>query len=595
MPMDAPVIARLSQEINGFLPVKVDKIFQPYADEFIFSCYGKGEAVKLLISLNSQFGRIHLFDGMKENPAHPSAFCMLLRKYFGGAKLIGCETVPFERIVKLTFEVYEQLSNGTGKKYIWAELTGKTSNLAVTGESGFIIEPWRKTSPASPGDREMVNGARYELPSTGGRWKPVTINFNQFSSLIGQVPATIPLEKFFLKHWYGLSGLSINEITRSAGLEPATSSAGIPEEGLFRLYHSFSTWTQTVESGSFTPACLYGPDGQASDYAALMIHFLPENYTVKLISNLNQVVAQVQNRRHEETRFKESQQNLARKINLNLTKALKKLAKQESEAVEAGQSDQLRIAGELLTTYGYQIPKGRSEANLLNHYDPEGKLLTIPLNPALTAHENARVFFKKYQKAKKGQLAIAAQIEKTREAIAYLESIETLISSSLTISDLHCVLEELEQEDQRKRVSSKNPRKTAKKVVPSEPRKFVTPDGHVVMVGRNNLQNDRLTFKIAGPEDLWFHTQKIPGSHVILKPQPGVAISDQALNYACQLAVYFSKAQLSTKVPVDYTQRKNVKKPPGSKPGFVIYDFFKTAIISQDLDLLRELGIGNFL
>jgi predicted ribosome quality control (RQC) complex YloA/Tae2 family protein len=167
MPMDAPVIARLSQEINGLLPVKVDKIYQPYSDEFIFSCYGKGETVKLLISLNSQFGRFHLFDGVKDNPANSSAFCMLLRKHFGGAKLIGCETVPFERIIKLTFEVYEQQSNGTGKKYIWAELTGKT--LSSLGE--------RPIPPPPENGRWLTGQGTNSRPPVGaGNRSPLILN-----------------------------------------------------------------------------------------------------------------------------------------------------------------------------------------------------------------------------------------------------------------------------------------------------------------------------------------------------------------------------------------------------------------------------------
>jgi predicted ribosome quality control (RQC) complex YloA/Tae2 family protein len=187
--------------------------------------------------------------------------------------------------------------------------------------------------------------------------------------------------------------------------------------------------------------------------------------------------------------------------------------------------------------------------------------------------------------------ALAEQMTKTKETLDYLESLETMASNAFNEVDLHLVQEELEQSESNKKAKMKPVKKYAKKEKPIEPRQFKTPAGHTILVGRNNIQNDRLTFKIADPTDWWFHTQKIPGSHVILRPKPGIPVDDESLNYACQLAAYFSKAKNSTKIPVDYAQRKYVKKPPAAKPGFVIYDFFKTAIITPDVNLLESIGV----
>ncbi len=590
MPIDAPVIAQVSKELTQLLPVRIDQIYQPFTDEFLFCGYGSGESFKLVISLNSQYGRMHLIQGRKDNPIAPTPFCMLLRKHFSGSKLLRFEAVPFERISKLTFEVYDQ-ALGLRQKNLYVELTGKSSNLIITESDGTIIDAWRKISLNKPDEREILTGNQYELPSTKGRWQPVTINLEQFKNIWSHVPRDISIDKFLLKHWYGLSPLSINEITRQSGLEPSTCCGDILESQIPQLYQSFLNWAGKVDSGEFHPTCLYEQSGIPVDCSAIEIKFPPTGIIVKEISELNPVIAEIFHHRHERSRFQEAKQNLMRKIKSLLDKSRTKLAKQESEAAAAEKGDQYRIMGELLTSYSFQIKKGSSQASLVNHYDPEGKELIIKLDPALSPQVNAQAYFKKYQKARKGQLAIAEQIAKTKEDIEYLESLETMAQNSSSIDDLKLVREELEQNEKKPRKQNKTVKKFAKKEAPAEPRQYKTPAGHTVLVGRNNLQNDRLTFKIADPGDLWFHTQKIPGSHVVLRPQPGIAIDDESLNYACQLAVYFSKARESTKVPVDYTQRKNVKKPPGSKPGFVIYDFFKTAIITPDFKIIKELGI----
>ncbi len=589
MPFDAPVVACLAQEIHRLLPVKIDKIYQPLKDEFLFSCYGGGEAFKLLISLNPQYARFHRCDEGKANPLQPSPFCMLLRKYFGGSKLTAVHAVPFERILKLAFEVYDPVE-GLSQKYIWVEFTGKTANLVVTNEQNRIIDCWRRYFPKNNNDRDLTAGSIYELPPTGGRWRPVTVSAAEFAQLMAQVPADTGVEDFLLKHWYGLSAPSLREILHSAGLALKSRCSELTPEMTVALYRAFSDWAEMMAAGNYQPSGLYDSQGNLHDFMAFTPHYPVPGYTLRPLPSLNTAVALTIGSRHDAARFNETRNNLLRKIRHLIEKNAKKLEKQKQEAAAAEQSDHWRIMGELLTIYGYQIPKGATETRLVNHYDPEGNTLLIPLNPALSAQENAQVYFKKYQKAKKGQTAIAEQIAKTRETLEYLESLEAMAETGSTLEDLALIQEELEEKPDIQ-LKKKPGTKPGKADAPAKPRQFVTPSGHTLLVGRNNLQNDRLTFKTAGPNDWWFHTQKIPGSHVILKPLPGTEVDDETLNLACQLAVYYSKARHSTKVPVDYTQRKHVKKPPAAKPGFVIYDDFKTAIITPDPHLLKILGI----
>ncbi|HEY8464168.1 MAG TPA: NFACT RNA binding domain-containing protein [Bacillota bacterium] len=594
MPLDAPAIACLALEINRLLPVKVDKIHQPFPDEFLFSCYGGGQSFKLLMSVHPQFGRFQLSTDAKTNPLAPSGFCMLLRKHFGGAKLIRVEAIPFDRIARFTFEGYDQ-TTGLTHKTIILELTGKRTNLIILNQAGIIIDSWRRKNPSRPEERDLNPGQPYQLPAAQGRWTPDRVDSARFAALLAAVPVTVSLEKFFSTQFLGLSTLAIREIIQSAGCSPDTTGSNLNPDQIKQLYASLDRWTRQIAAAEFAPCGIYDTHGKLLDFAAYPVKFPPENTVVKPLTALNQSVAVLMETGDAAIRFFEAKQNLIRKIRRQLAKNLKKADKQDEEARQADRGEELRICGELLTIYGYQIPKGTTATTLANHYDPEGREITIKLNPALTAQENAQFYFKKYQKAKKGQLAIAEQLDKTRETIAYLESLETLATLALTWADLESVSEEFEPVFEH---CSKNIkpglRKSGikdKKETGAKPRQFLTPSGHQILVGRNNLQNDRLTFKTAAPEDLWFHVQKIPGSHVILKARPGVAIDDEALNYACQLAVYFSKGRQSTKVPVDYTQRKNVKKPPATKPGFVIYDYFKTALITPDRQLLAELGL----
>lgn len=586
MPLDAPLFAAVAAEINTLLPVKVDRVNQTRSDEFSLSCYGMGHSFKLLFSLNSRYARLHLFDSKTETLPKPSPFGLSLRKHFSGAKLIKVAPIPFERIIRLTFEVYEELV-GINEKNIYLELTGKSSNLIITDQQGIIIDLWRKSGgPRS--ERELAIDLQYEFPSTQGRWQPVTLNRSDFINLAAQVPPEVTPAKFLLKHWYGLSKLMADEISKEAGLKPDLPLSQYNEKDYATLHDSFSKMADSMTNGKFEPCSLNNTEGKPIDCSALPIRHPEMGLTVKPVHSLNKAVAEIFGNRQTNEAFQELKNNLLKKVGVVLEKTRIKLGKQEKEADQADRGEEWRIMGELLTSYGSQIQKGSNTTRLANHYDPNNLEIEIPLNPALSVWDNAQYYYKKYQKAKKGQLAIAEQIKKTKESLDYLESIEAMILSSINPADLKLIQEEWDLATNKPVKRNSFPKK---KEAPAEPRQFKTPAGHILLVGRNNLQNDRLTFKIADPTDWWLHTQKIPGSHVILRPNPGTAVDDETLNFACQLAVYFSKARESTKVPVDYTQRKYVKKPPAAKPGFVIYDNFKTAIITPDRILLEALGL----
>lgn len=586
MPIDAPVVQCLVHEIQQLLPVKIARIYQTAHDEFRFSCYGGGDEFALLFSLNPQYSRFHSVPDSRENTPNVSSFCLLLRKYFSGSRLIALEAIPFERIIKFTFETFDPIV-GLGQKVIWLELTGRSANLIVCEPNNTIIDCLKRKPASKPGERDLNVDSVYELPATKSRWQPVTLTAAEFLTLFAEIPNEVILNDFFTKQWLGLSAPAIETICRNAGIAPTASRGELNDDQISVLYDSFNNWSEQLKKTDFAPYGIYKSE-VLQDFVAFKPNLQRADCTFKPLENLNEAVAASLGINSQINRFREVSEGLAHRIKNNYDKNRRKLDKQIQEAKQAEKSEIHRITGELLNTYGYQVQKGMTSIALPNHYDVDGSDLQISLNPALSAHENAAVYYKKYQKAKKGQESIAVQIKKTEEMIDYWDSLATMVNTAATLEDLELIREELDVDSTRHKKATVN--KSQKKVPESKPRQFTTPDGHTILVGRNNIQNDRLTFKIAAPTDWWFHTQKIPGSHVIVRLEPGTVIDDETIFYACQLAVFYSKTRKGTKVPVDYTQRKYVKKPQNASPGFVIYDNFRTGITTPDETVLNKLG-----
>jgi predicted ribosome quality control (RQC) complex YloA/Tae2 family protein len=364
---------------------------------------------------------------------------------------------------------------------------------------------------------------------------------------------------------------------------PETVQIGdLPDDAGIHLKNVFQALIE--ESIKPTPRLITDVQGMIKDFSAYPI----TQQGIKSIPapNLNEVIVKTLHAWDQESIRQNECSELNRFLKERIGKLLKKAGKQSEELTAAEDADQFRISGELLSIQVNSIKKGQTQISLPNYYDADYKDVSISLRPDLTPSENIQHYFKKYQKAKKGQIAIEHQLNLTYEEIGYLKGILTALEDKLTTDEIWEIRNELTEEGYLKK--AKLPQ--AKRKTTSSPRRFISSDGIPIDVGRNNFQNDRLTLKISSPKDIWFHTQGIPGSHVLVRGD-GQPLPDTTLLEAAHLAAWFSQARNSTKIPVDYTERRHVKKPAGSRPGFVLYQPFQTVIVTPDPALLLKLGV----
>lgn len=591
MPFDALTITALRREyqqtlVNG----RIDRIFQPGREKVVFSVFHPypRRDLWLLFSVHPRFCRSHLIEKKPVSHQEPPAFCMLLRKYLQGGRFLEVGQPSSERILHFKIENYNAEEGLTVFTLIF-EATGRFANLLLVDGEGRILDAIKRLPERDGESRPVLPGALYTPPPTPAGRRLETLAVQDLQVLIDRSPAERPLRQILVEEILGVSPFLAAEVLSRAGLAPETTAGAIsPEETPARaekIHSALDELYRQVKTGEIHPYC-YEKNRQAEDFFPYRPLSLPEATLVPAVS-INQAVASTLDQRESQEELAARRRDLLKIITRARKKSERKAEKQQEELARAEDADLWRIYGELLTAYRHQVPRGASQVELVNYYDPEGKTVTIPLDPALPVNQNTQNYFKKYNKAKKGQTRIAAELEKTREELAYLESLESSLANDLDHEELAAVEEEMEEAGLTK--SRRSPGRSR----PSpggRPAVFRSSAGWEIMVGKNNRQNDQLTFKLASPRDFWFHTQKIPGSHVLLRcggKEPGA----EALLEAANLAVYFSKARHSTKVPVDYAERRHVHKPAGARPGFVLYKNFQTLTITPDPAVLKRLGI----
>ena len=580
MPYDALFISGFVTELNEKLRNgRVEQIYHPLKDRLELEIYHPypGVNLRLLLSAHTQFARINLTGGKTENPMHPSAFCMLLRKHLSGGRILNVDQTPWERIINITIEVYAT-EKGLCQKRLVLEALGRRSNVILLEENNTIIDALKRTI----GEREIFPGYSYVPPSSPSPYSP-ELSADELQIILDRVPAKKPLFETLYSELLGVSPFLGREWSCRAGFDPNTSAGSLPDDAGERLKHA---WFKIMEEKKYPKPCLV-----LNDSGKIMDFYLFEPTQASLIpepvSDLNQAVLETLHLWEENAKINSAQTRLQRIIGDRINKLQTKLKKQHEELCAAEDAQVYRIRGELLSIHQNSIVKGQPQVELPNYYDPEGKTIIIPLRMDLSPIENAQAYFKKYQKSKKGRKAIAHQIQLTTDDLGYLEGIQAMLTDSMRIEELA----EIEDELKNYGLISRHDNTTSKSKSPvSTPRRFISSEGIAIDVGRNNLQNDRLTLKIASPRDTWLHTQNIPGSHILIRDD-GQGFGESTLLEAANLAAWFSKARNSTKVPVDYTMRRNVRKPAGSRPGFVLYEPFQTIIVTPNIELLKRLGV----
>ncbi|MFD1777835.1 NFACT family protein [Fredinandcohnia salidurans] len=545
---------------------RISKIYQPYKNELIFQVRANGKNHKLLLSAHPSYARIHVTNELYDNPQEPPMFCMLLRKHLEGSIIENIRQVDMDRIIIFDIKGRNELGDVSLKQLI-IEIMGRHSNIIlVDSEKQTILDSIKHISPAVNRHRTVLPGYTYVFP-------PAQEKINPF---------TVDEETFLRKIDFNAGRLDQQIVNKFSGISPVFAKEVIFRAGIANrktLPNPFLSMITMIKQNQITPQII--TKGQKDFFYILPLDHIGGE--AKAFATISEMLDRFYFGKAERDRVKQQGNDLERFIHNEKTKNEKKIKKLEATLVESEKAEKYKLFGELLTANMYAITRGDKEIEVLNYYSEENEMVKIPLHPQKSPSENAQSYFSKYQKAKNAVSYVEHEIAKANEEITYFESLLQQIDSAAP-KDLQEIREELMEEGYLK----KKQQKGNKKMKPMKPsvELYVASDGTEILVGKNNKQNDYLTNKLAARDDIWLHTKDIPGSHVIIRskqPLPNTILE------AATIAAYFSKAKNSSSVPVDYTLVRHVKKPNGSKPGYVIYDNQQTVYVTPQEDLILKL------
>lgn len=577
MPLDAiclqGVVGELAPQLTGS---RIEKIQQPARDQIILLLRGSR---RLFLNAGANQPRIHLTEQLRDNPSQPPMFCMLLRKHLSGGIIESVRQEPLERVVTLTVLASDEMGERSRFTLVWEGMP-RRANLILCDRDGRIIDCLRRVDLEAEQDRQVLPGLFYRLPTRQDKRSPLSVTEEEFAALLGRAAPDAPLDGWLLDTFTAISPLVARELTvRACGSTDAPVSQGNA------LWDVFSRWQQSVNENTFTPTLIkrngsltdftYGPVTQYGTYAETEIY-----------DSFSHLLDDFYEKREQAERVKQKGRDLLKTATTARDRVRRKLAAQEKELAACLDRDHLRICGELITANLYCMERGQSRFTAQNYYDENCADVDIPLDVRLSPQENAARYFKQYAKAKTAEKYLTAQLQRGREELQYLESVLQELAQAESEQDFNDIRTELTDGGYLRGRGKKQPGFQRA----SKPREFRSSAGLRILVGRNNRQNDRLTTKDADKRDIWLHTQKIHGSHVILCTG-GAEPDEQSLMEAASLAAYFSQAQGSTKVPVDYTPVKFVKKPAGAKPGMVVYTTYQTMLADPDEELVKRLSV----
>ncbi|MFA1818629.1 NFACT family protein [Virgibacillus oceani] len=567
MPFDGIVTRAITEELKQeLIPGKITKIYQPTSTELIFTIRSKGKNHSLLFSIHPTYARFHITEEKFKNPKEAPMFCMVLRKHLMGAQLIEIEQYGMERIISFHVQARNEIGD-ISNKTMMVELMGKHSNLMLLNGDNMIIDSLKHVSMSQNRHRTILPGNTYVLPPMQEKLDPLDIDGEQFIRKLDFNAGKI--EGQIVSHFVGFSPFIAKEIVYRAKLGNAT----VYMDKFMELQH-------LIKTNNYEPA-IYRNDKE-NFHVIPMTSLSGETET---FSSVSMMLDQFFSGKAERDRVKQQTKDLYRFIKNEKDKNIRKMKKHRQTLKKAENKDHYQKMGELLTAHMHLVSHGDSQVIVTDYYDPDQNELTIDLNPNKTPSENAQNYYKTYQKLKTSKAIIEKEIIKTKREIAYFEQLAQQIEVA-NMEDIEEIREELREEGYlKKQVKRKKGKNKPLKPVPE---KYTASDGTAILVGKNNKQNEYVTTKLAHKEDIWLHTKDIPGSHVIIRSDDP---SEETLMEAAVIAAFYSKSQQSSSVPVDYTKVKNVKKPNGAKPGYVIYDNQKTVFVTPDkktVDLLKD-------
>jgi len=576
MAFDGLTIANLVYESNRELTGgRIYKIAQPESDELLLTIKTVEGQKRLLISADASLPLFYLTDENKPSPMTAPNFCMLLRKHLQNGRILGISQPGLERIIHIDVEHLDEMGD-LCRKTLVVELMGKHSNIIFVNENDMILDSIKHVSAAVSSVREVLPGRPYFIARTQDKLDLFTCEEKNLRDALSAKPQ--PTYKALYGSVTGISPILAQELCHRAGIDADLPTAGLQAADYSHLYMELQALKEVITSGTFRPNVAY--DGKKPlEYAAIPLSIYGDSLSFQ--PDMSSLLEHYYAEKNTLTRIRQKSADLRRIVQTALERNVKKYDLQLQQMKDTEKRENYRIYGELLNTYGYSAQPGAKSLEALNYYTNE--TITIPLDPTLSAKENAQKYFDRYGKLKRTFEALSQLTTEVKAEIDHLESISTSLDIALKEEDLAEIKEELTESGYIHRKGG------AKKVkITSKPFHYISSDGFHMYVGKNNFQNDQLTFQFAGGNDWWFHAKKIPGSHVVVKTE-GKELPDRTFEEAARLAAYYSKGREQEKVEVDYVQKKHVKKPGGAKPGFVVYYTNFSMAVSSDISDLQQI------
>lgn len=560
MAFDGVVISNIVRDMRErLIGGRIYKIYQPEADELNIVVKNQGTTFRVMLNSSASLPLVYFLDENKSNPMKAPSFCMLLRKHVGNGRITDVRQPDFERIIELTIEHLDDMGDVCQKKLV-IELMGKYSNIIFTDSEGKIIDSIKRIGSNISSVREVLPGREYVLPPND-KYNPLLLTEDIFKNEVLEKPLSIV--KAIYSSITGISKEMAEEICYEAGVDGNFSTDSLAENNKDVLWKVFASFVEKINSGRYEPCIVYNKDIPIA-FSAMYLRMY-EDLSVVKFDDVSEVLSNFYAQKDVYSRMHQKSTDLRKVLSSLVERTSKKYDILLKQLKDVEKRDKYRLYGELLQAYGHEIKEGDESITVINYYD--GNEITIPLDGMLTAANNANKYFDKYNKMKRTYEASLTLVKECKQTLNQL----LLLQNSIEIAGSEADINEIRQEMtlagflKEKKIDNKG------KQEKSNPLHFVSSDGFHMYVGKNNLQNDRLTFKTAGPKDLWFHAKEMPGSHVIVKLEGADDVPDNTYEEAARLAAYYSTGKTSPKVEIDYTRRGNLKKPPESNPGYVIY------------------------
>ena len=571
MALDGITLSMLKNELaENLIGARVDKIHQPSKEELVISVRWNGGNGKILVSASASAPRIHFTEASVDNPKNPPMFCMLMRKHLSGAKIVEIEQFGLERMLHISFSTYNEFGDPVIVK-LAVEIMGRHSNIMLIGPDGRIIDSIKRVTADMSSVRQVMPGMTYVFPPAQNKLNTLDIDGMALVERL-KTGRDIPLSKALMENLDGVSPIVCREISEIVTGGMDTRARDLSNDECEVLVKTIEDIAETAKNNKAVPYIVLEENGHPVDFTFIPVKQYGDAFEVRAFESFSQLLDKFYSERSGADRMKQRSNDLFKFVVNTAERISRKLDVQRQELARSTEREILRVKGELIHANIWMLEKGMTSVVLENFYN-DCKPIEVKLDPRLTPNQNAQHYFSEYRKADTAERMLKQFIEKGEAELSYIESVFDLLSRARTDDEVIAIREELVSQGYLK-----NHRKNNQKPAKLAPKEYVSTDGFKILCGRNNIQNDKLTFKDSRKHDIWLHTQKIHGSHTVIITE-GREVPETTIQQAAVVAAYNSKGRESSLVPVDYTEIKNVKKPSGSAPGKAVYEHYKTAYV----------------